>query len=54
MSGQFHTPAALTPAKNSGTHWMGGWVDPIEGLDLGKEGESNKKKYKINTEKKEG
>jgi hypothetical protein len=29
MSGQLHAPAVLTP----GTHWIGGWVDPTDGLD---------------------
>jgi hypothetical protein len=33
MSGQPHAPAALTPVKNLGTHWMGGWVGPRAGLD---------------------
>jgi len=23
---RYHAPAALQPAKNCGTHWMGGWV----------------------------
>jgi hypothetical protein len=29
MSGQLHAPAALPP----GTHFIGGWVDPRDGLD---------------------
>jgi hypothetical protein len=33
VSGQLHTPAALPPGRISGTHWIGGWVDPIAGLD---------------------
>jgi hypothetical protein len=28
MSGYVYGPAALTPGKNSGTHWTGGWVGP--------------------------
>jgi hypothetical protein len=34
VSGQLHTPAALPPGKQPhGTHWIGGWVGPITGLD---------------------
>jgi hypothetical protein len=29
MSGQLHTSGRFT----SGTHWIGGWVDPRAGLD---------------------
>jgi hypothetical protein len=32
MSGQLHAPAALSPGKNSGTHFIGGCVDPRAGL----------------------
>jgi hypothetical protein len=32
--GQLHTPAALTPGERaSGTHWIGGWIDPRACLD---------------------
>jgi hypothetical protein len=34
LSGQPHTPAALPPVKNSGTHWTGGWVSPKNGPDF--------------------
>jgi hypothetical protein len=33
MSGQVHAPAALPPAKEPRTHWIGGWVDPRTGVD---------------------
>jgi hypothetical protein len=34
VNGQFHAPAALPQGgKASGTHWLGGWVDPRAGLD---------------------
>jgi hypothetical protein len=33
-SDQFHVPAALLVRKEPpGTHWRGGWVGPIAGLD---------------------
>jgi hypothetical protein len=36
VSGQRHAPAALyRRGKNPGTHWIGGWVGPIAGLDAG-------------------
>ena len=34
MSGQLHAPAALAMGKNTGTHWIEGWVGPREGLDI--------------------
>jgi hypothetical protein len=34
VSGQLHSPAALTPGKEPrGAHWIGGWVGPRTGLD---------------------
>jgi len=34
VSGQLHVPAALPPGKvPSGTHWLGGWVNPRAVLD---------------------
>jgi hypothetical protein len=34
VSGQLHATAALPPGKEPpGTHWIGGWVDPIAVLD---------------------
>ena len=33
VSGQRHVPAALTPGKNTGTHFTGGWVGLRAGLD---------------------
>jgi len=33
VSGEIHTPAALLPGKEPGTHWIGGWVGPRVGLD---------------------
>jgi len=34
VSGQLHAPAAVSPGKNPGTYWVGGWVDPSAGLDV--------------------
>jgi hypothetical protein len=35
VSGQRHVPAALYPPgkRTPGTHWIGGWVDLITGMD---------------------
>jgi hypothetical protein len=34
VSGQLHTPAALPPReRDTGTHWIGSWVNPRAGLD---------------------
>jgi hypothetical protein len=33
VGGQLHAPAALTPGKRPGTHFIGGWVGPRTGLD---------------------
>jgi hypothetical protein len=33
VGGQHHAPAALPPGKRPGTHCIGGWVDPMAGLD---------------------
>jgi hypothetical protein len=34
VSGQLQAPAAFLPGKETpDTHWIGGWVDPITGLD---------------------
>ena len=33
VGGQSHAPAALPPGKRVGTHFIGGWVDPRDGLD---------------------
>jgi hypothetical protein len=33
VSCQFRFPAALRPARNAGTHLIGGWVGPRTGLD---------------------
>jgi hypothetical protein len=33
VSGRLHVPAALPPGKSPGTHFIGGWVDPIASLD---------------------
>ena len=33
VSGQQHAPAALYPRERPGTHWTGGWVGPMAGLD---------------------
>ena len=32
VGGQRHAPAALAPGKRPGTHCIGGWVGPREGL----------------------
>jgi hypothetical protein len=35
VSGQLYVPAALpTGERDSGTHWIGGWVGPRTGLDV--------------------
>jgi hypothetical protein len=34
MSSQIHAPIALPSRKNPGTHWIGGWVDTRDGLDV--------------------
>jgi hypothetical protein len=44
---RFHTPAALPPAKNPGTHSMGGLVGPRVGLNVVRKGKVRKR----NTEK---
>jgi len=33
VSGQQHAPTALYPWESPGTHFIGGWVDPRDGLD---------------------
>jgi hypothetical protein len=34
MNGQLHAPAALPPGKEPPvSHWIGGWMDPRDGLD---------------------
>ena len=33
VSGQQHAPAALYPRDRPGTHFTGGWVGPMAGLD---------------------
>ena len=33
VSGQRHVPAALYPRERPGTHCIGGWVGPRDGLD---------------------
>jgi hypothetical protein len=33
MSGQFRAPAALLPGKETGTCWIGGWMNLRAGLD---------------------
>jgi hypothetical protein len=34
LSGQLRAPTALPPGgKAPGTHWIGGWVGPRDGLD---------------------
>jgi hypothetical protein len=33
-SDQLHAPAALSQGKNPGSHWIGGWVGPRDGLDV--------------------
>jgi hypothetical protein len=34
VSGYFHTPAGLLPARMPGTHCKGGWVGFRDGLDV--------------------
>jgi hypothetical protein len=35
VSGQLHTPAALSPGKEpNGIHWIGDWVGARAGLDI--------------------
>ena len=33
VSGQQYGPATLYPRERPGTHFTGGWLDPIAGLD---------------------
>jgi hypothetical protein len=33
VSGQLRAPATLHLVKVSATHWIGGWVEPKDGLD---------------------
>jgi hypothetical protein len=33
LGSQRHVPAALQPGKRPGTHCIGGWVGPRDGLD---------------------
>jgi hypothetical protein len=33
VTGQLHAPAALPQRKSPASHWMGGWMEPIAGLD---------------------
>ena len=33
VSGQHHAQSALSPGKNPGTDWAGGWVVTSDGLD---------------------
>jgi len=33
VGGQGHVPATLPPGKRAGTHFEGGWVGPMAGLD---------------------
>jgi hypothetical protein len=33
VSGQLHVPAVLLRGKALSTHWIGGWVGPMAGLD---------------------
>jgi hypothetical protein len=33
VSGHLHAPAALSGERVPGTHWIGGWLGPIAGLD---------------------
>jgi hypothetical protein len=32
LGGHHHAPAALTPRKRLGTHYIGGWLGPRAGL----------------------
>jgi hypothetical protein len=34
VSGQLHAPAALCPGNKPGTNWIGGRLDPRDGLDV--------------------
>ena len=34
VSGQLYTQAVLPPRKDSGTHIIGGWMGPIEPIDI--------------------
>jgi len=33
LGGQHHASTALSPGKNTGSHYKGGWVGPKTGLD---------------------
>lgn len=41
VSGQLHVPAALSPRKEPGVHWIGGLVGPGGGLDVAAGEETN-------------
>jgi len=32
VSAKLYAPAALPAVKNTGNHWLGGWVSPAAGL----------------------
>jgi hypothetical protein len=34
MSGQLNAPAVKPLGKNTGIHWIRGWMNPIFGLDV--------------------
>jgi hypothetical protein len=40
VSGQRHAPAALPRKEGLSTHWIGGWVGLIAGLDVVEERKS--------------
>jgi len=33
VNGELHAPATVPRGKNPGTHWVGGWVGLMAGLD---------------------
>ena len=40
ISGHLQAPADLPLRKNLGTHWIGGWVGPRDGLNGQEKGKS--------------
>ena len=34
VKGQHHAPAALSPRKNPGTHWIEGWVGIKQSMNV--------------------
>jgi hypothetical protein len=42
IDGQRHASASLTPGKRPGTHFTGGWLGPMDGLEACGKSRSNR------------